>query len=242
INRTPRGHRPLSRTILVLAAVSSINTSRAGLSMPCSRIQRRRARATSGRTCSAARRLFFKGEVVPNEKTRQSTAASDDPSLAHRRNGFVQRQIRLLGNQRQQPARVLLQGRDASATGLRCGAAVIAPAPEPVDHRTRAHFEKPRHLVSRGATLDDRYRSTPQVVRIRLGHPKILPKRIKNARLAHPLTFGNPPDSTRQGYALVAALDQFFDFPLRAAHDFSSDLDDQVLCVAYPVDFLLDDL
>src|SRR5450631_3535950 len=172
--------------------------------MPCSRIQRRRARATSGRACSAARRLFFKGDVVPNEKTRQSTAASDDPSLAHRRNRFVQRQIRLLGNQRQQPARVLLQGRDASATGLRCGAAVIAPAPEPVDHGTRAHFEKPRHLVSRGATLDDRYRSTPQVVRIRLGHPKILPKRIKNARLAHPLTFGNPPDSTRQGYALEA--------------------------------------
>src|SRR6202158_98340 len=56
---------------------------------------------------------FFKGDVVPNEKTRQSTATSDDPSLAHRRNRFVQRQIRLLGNQRQQTARVLLPGRGA---------------------------------------------------------------------------------------------------------------------------------
>src|SRR6202023_1035984 len=54
ITRAPRGARPLSRTILVVTADSSINTSRAGSSMPCSRIQRRRARATSARCCSAA--------------------------------------------------------------------------------------------------------------------------------------------------------------------------------------------
>src|ERR1700726_2721713 len=57
---TPRGPRPRSRTMFVLTAVSSRNTSRAGSSRPCSRIQRRRARATSARCCSAARRLFFK--------------------------------------------------------------------------------------------------------------------------------------------------------------------------------------
>src|ERR1017187_8715175 len=85
----------------------------------------------------------------------------------------------MLGNQHQQPVRVLLQWRDASATRLRCRAAVIMPAPEPVDHRTRAHFKKPGNLVSRGATLDDRYRARPQVVRIWLGHPTILPKRIR---------------------------------------------------------------
>src|SRR6266496_5640167 len=42
--RSPRGQRPLSRTILVLAAVSSMNTSRVGSSMACSRFQRRRGR------------------------------------------------------------------------------------------------------------------------------------------------------------------------------------------------------
>jgi hypothetical protein len=42
---------------LVLAEVSSMNTSLAGSNRPCSRIQRRRARATSARSCSAARRL-----------------------------------------------------------------------------------------------------------------------------------------------------------------------------------------
>jgi len=139
--------------------------------MPCSRIQRRRAQVTSGRACSAARRLFFEGDVVSDEKKRQSAAAPGDPSPTHRRNRFVQRQIWMLGNQRQQPVRVLLQWRDASATGLRCGAAVIAPTPQPVDHRTQAHFKEGGHLMSRRATFDDRYRSRPQVVRIRLSHP-----------------------------------------------------------------------
>src|SRR3979411_2349291 len=72
ITRTPRGVRPLSRTMLVLTAVSSINTSRAGSSMPCSRIQRRRARATSARCRSAACRRFFKGEYVPSDNRRKS--------------------------------------------------------------------------------------------------------------------------------------------------------------------------
>src|SRR6266516_985528 len=69
INRSPREQRPLSRTMLVLVAVSSINTNRAGLSIPCSLIQRRRARATSGRSCSAARRLFFDSYIMSLEKS-----------------------------------------------------------------------------------------------------------------------------------------------------------------------------
>src|SRR3954465_13158231 len=58
INRSPRGQRPLSRTMFVLVAVSSINTSLAGSSMPCSRIQRRRARATSAPFLPAPRSVF----------------------------------------------------------------------------------------------------------------------------------------------------------------------------------------
>src|SRR5262249_49360922 len=63
ISRSPRGQRPLRRTILMLVAVSSINTSRVVSRKPCCRIQRRRARATSARCCSAARRLFL--NVMP---------------------------------------------------------------------------------------------------------------------------------------------------------------------------------
>src|SRR5215813_2014349 len=58
-NRSPRGQRPRSLTKLVLVAVSSMNTNLAGSSRPCLRIQRCRARATSARSCSVARRLFL---------------------------------------------------------------------------------------------------------------------------------------------------------------------------------------
>ena len=43
--------------------------SRAGSNMPCSRIRRRRARATSARSCSAARRAFFERDLVVKEAT-----------------------------------------------------------------------------------------------------------------------------------------------------------------------------
>ena len=70
--------------------------------MRCSRIQRRRARATSGRSCSAARRLFFEADRVPVEEPPDCAAAAFNPSLAHRRHHFVQRHIGLFGNQSQQ--------------------------------------------------------------------------------------------------------------------------------------------
>src|SRR5205823_8995359 len=109
ITRSPRGARPLSRTKFVLTAVSSINTSRAGSNMPCSRIQRRRARATSARSCSAARRLFFESNLVTLKEAPDRGAAARNLVLAHRQNHFVQRQVRLLLNQTQQKIRMLLQ-------------------------------------------------------------------------------------------------------------------------------------
>src|SRR3954467_1966433 len=115
ITRFPRGARPLSRTRFVLTAVSSINTSRAGSSMPCSRIQRRRACATSARCRSAACRLFFKGDVVSVEKPPERAAAGFDPPLAQHCDRFDQGQVRLLGNQSQNPGGELFQGRNASA-------------------------------------------------------------------------------------------------------------------------------
>ena len=83
ISRSPRGQRPLSRTMFVLVAVSSINTSRAGSSMPCSRTQRRRARATSARFCSAACRLFFKADIVSIKETLESAPTAGDALFSH---------------------------------------------------------------------------------------------------------------------------------------------------------------
>src|SRR5271157_5087513 len=128
ITRTPRGARPLSRTRFVLTAVSSINTSRAGSSIPCSRIQRRRARATSARCRSAACRLFFKGDSVAIEKTPERATAGSNPSLAQLSDGLHQSQVRLLGDQIEYLLRKLFQRRNASAARLRRGAVIVAPA------------------------------------------------------------------------------------------------------------------
>src|SRR6202011_5127983 len=108
---SPLGARPLTRAKFVLTAVSSINTNRVGSSIPCSRIQRRRARATSARCRSAACRLFFKGDIVPDEKTRKRALAGSNSSLEQLHKRLLQSQIRPLGNERQNPLRVSFQWR-----------------------------------------------------------------------------------------------------------------------------------
>src|SRR6266576_3774718 len=122
----PRCRRPPTKVIVfqcpcgiaVLLQVSSMNTSRAGSNMPCSRIQRRRARATSARFCSAAYRVFFEADVAASEEPPHRAAAACDPAFAHRRDDLLQRQVRLVGNQTQPKLRVLLQRRGAAAAWL----------------------------------------------------------------------------------------------------------------------------
>src|SRR5690242_14267577 len=149
ITRSPRGARPLSRAMLVVTAVSSINTSRAGSSMPCSRIQRRRARATSGRSRSAACRLFFEGDATASKKPRQRTLAGLDPPLQQFRQGLLQGRIGLLSDQSQYYRRMLLQRRDASSARLGHGAPGLVPALQPFDPRTRADAETLSSLTPR---------------------------------------------------------------------------------------------
>ena len=109
--------------------------------MPCSRIQRRRARATSARFCSAAYRVFFEADIVPPEETPYRAAAAGDPSLAHRRDDLIQRQIRLLGNQSQQPVRMFFQRRNTPPVGL---AAIL-----PVSSQRCSHFTAELALTSK---------------------------------------------------------------------------------------------
>src|SRR5262245_48703836 len=152
-SRSPRGHRPLSRTIFVLAAVSSMNTSRVELRMACRRFQHRRARATSGRSCSAARRLFFEADVVALEEAPHGSATACDPVLVHRRDHLIQRQIRLLLNQREQPRRMYLQWRRAPAARLGCATPSLVKVFHPFDCRTWADVELLGCLTSRRPRL-----------------------------------------------------------------------------------------
>src|SRR6516164_8698621 len=151
ITLTPFGARPLSRARFVLTAVSSINTSRAGSRKPCSRIQRRRARATSARCRSAACRLFFEGDVVAVEKTPERTAAGSNAPLAQLCNRLQQGQVGMLGNHSQDLGRKLLERRNASAARLRRGAVMVAPALQPLDCRCYANLKTFGRLTPRCA-------------------------------------------------------------------------------------------
>ena len=111
-----------------------MNTSRVVSSVPCSRIQRRRARGTSATFCLAARRLFFEGDLMTLEEALYRAAAAGNPSLLHRRDHLIQRQVRLVRDQREQTVRVLLQRRRARAAWLR-GASPVS----------RKHFT---HLIA----------------------------------------------------------------------------------------------
>ena len=200
--RTPRGARPLSLTMFVLTAVSSINTSRAGSSIPCSRIQRRRARATSARCRSAACSTFFESDVVSVEKTPERAAAGFDPSLAQFCNRFYQGQVRPLGDQIQNLDRELFQRRNAPAARLRGGAPLLIRALQPLYRRRHADLETLRCLASRRTGLHSCDNALPQVTRIGLRHPSPDKRRINARRLPHSEPAGNPTDSNKPGTAL----------------------------------------
>src|SRR5262252_1616770 len=153
-SRSPRGHRPLSRTIFVLAAVSSMNTSRVEVIMACRRFQHRRARATSGRSCSAARRLFFERDPVALEEAPAGRALAGNLLLAHDRDDLIEGQIRLLRNKRKQEIRVLLQRRGAAAKRLGRAAPGLVKTLHPFDRSARADLEVFGRFASRSASLN----------------------------------------------------------------------------------------
>src|SRR6516162_6803828 len=170
ITRTPRGARPLSLTMFVLTAVSSINTSRAGSSIPCSRIHRRRARATSSRCRSTACRAFFESDAVSVEKTPERATASLDPSFAQFLERLIQSQIRLLGNQSENLRRKYFQWRDAPAARFRRSTPLLIPALQPLYRRCHAHLETFSGLMARRTGLNGFDHAYPQVTRIGLRH------------------------------------------------------------------------
>jgi hypothetical protein len=169
-SRSPRGQRPLSRTIFVLVAVSSINTSRAGSSMPCSRIQRRRARATSARVCSAACRLFFKADIMSIEETLEGASTAGDALLRHGSEDLLKGQIGLFGNQSQKPIRVLFERRSVPSTPFGFRTPGIAPTSTPTNDRTNTHLENLGHLPPGCSALNCFNRTHTQVRGIRLRH------------------------------------------------------------------------
>src|SRR6516162_1003811 len=169
-SRSPRGFHPFRRTILVVIAVSSMNTRRVVSSQPCSRIQRRRARATSARFRSAARRLFFEGDAVASEEARKRAAASGDTAPMQCRNDLIQRKVPLLPDHGEDLLRVFLQRGSAPATRYWFAAPVFAKALHPTDRRTGADLEFFGRLASRSSSFDKMNYAHSQLTRVRSAH------------------------------------------------------------------------
>src|ERR1019366_9826852 len=96
--RSPCGARPERRVIVVETLVSSMKTSRFGSSLGCCVCKALRAAATSGRSCSAARRLFFKGQLQMMQKPGDRRLAHRDLLLCQSELELRQRDIRLFRN------------------------------------------------------------------------------------------------------------------------------------------------
>jgi hypothetical protein len=154
--------------LLVVTAVSSINTRRVVSSQPCSRIQRRRARATSARLRSSARRLFFKRDAVARKESRQCAAARRDTSLTQYRNELCK--IPLLADKVENLLRMLLQRGCAASTGHRFGRPIFAKALQPADRGTRADLEVFGSIPSRSSCFDELDHANSQIPRIRSPH------------------------------------------------------------------------
>ena len=127
--------------IVVETAVSSRKTSRRGSSFGCRRCSDRRSAATSGRSCSAARRLFFKGQLQMMKKTRNRRLAYSDLFLRQSGCELCQRNVRLIRNHLPNQLLVLCKREILVATKLcRADAASFPVKFEEPDDRTYANF------------------------------------------------------------------------------------------------------
>src|SRR6185503_5425228 len=96
--------------MFVAAQVSSMKTRRLGSNAGWRRMNTRRASATSGRSCSAACRVFFERQLMGTEKPVYRTQPDGDPARGCKRTAdLLQGQIGLPGNQLQHPRAVLAQ-------------------------------------------------------------------------------------------------------------------------------------
>ena len=161
---------PASLGAVSAAAEASTHTRWAGSRKPCSRIQRRRARATSARFRSAARRLFFNGDPMASEESGQRAAAAWDSPLVKRRNDLIQREVRYLADEGENLPRVLLQWRTTPSTAHGFESSVFTKALHPPDRRTDADIKLFGRLPSGSSFLHEVDDARSQLTRIRSMH------------------------------------------------------------------------
>src|SRR5882757_878255 len=171
MSRSPCGARPYRRVIVVDTLVSSMNTSLLGSSLFCRRCNALRAAATSGRSCSAARKLFFKGQLQMMQKPRDRRLSDRDLFLRQSIFEFGQRDVRLL--RYQLPHQILVRRQREIFIAAEFGRVDAARLPvklEEADDRADADPALLRGFRDRGPALDRLDHTPTQIRRIWLRH------------------------------------------------------------------------
>src|ERR1700676_215386 len=208
--RSPRGERPRCRTILVVTAVSSMKTRRGASSFDCSTFSSARAAATSGRSCSAACRVFFERDFVAFVEAPDRGRTGFQPLLGFEpRADLFERQVRLCCDQIKQPLAMCLERRATVARAGQCRyTARCRPALDPADCGRGAETEHPRRFPSALAVFDKRDRPRPEVRRVSLRHrptSPLLPKQLESDLRAsgNPLPFRFTSTENRSSHAIA---------------------------------------
>src|SRR5271167_3260683 len=191
-SRSPCGARPYRRVIVVETLVSSMNTSFLGSRFLCSRCNALRAAATSGRSCSAARRLFFKGQLQMMQKPGDRRLANRDLFLPQSVLEFGQRNIRLL--RYHLPHQIFVRRQReilVAAEFRRLDAARFPVKLEEAADRADADAALLRSFRDGGPALDRPDHSSTQILRIRLRHSCWPPPSRKLESYSR--RYGNPP-------------------------------------------------
>src|SRR5258708_33334117 len=132
-----------------------MNTSRLRSSFVCRFCTALRAAATSGRSCSVARRLFFKGQLQMMQKPGDRRLT--DRYLLLRQSGLELRQRDIWLFSHQLPDQILMrcQSEPLVTTELGCAAATrLAVKPQKAHNRADAHATLLRSFRNSSAILN----------------------------------------------------------------------------------------
>src|SRR5262245_41855975 len=102
--------------------------------------------------------------------TLESAPTAGDALFSHGGENLLEGQIRLFGNQSQDPVRVLFQWRNTPAARFRSRAPCLTPALAPSNYRTNAHLEDLGYLPPRRSAFNRFNRTLTQVRGIRPRH------------------------------------------------------------------------
>src|SRR3978361_2087202 len=157
--------------MFVFAQVSSMKTRRLGSILPCRCCHCRRLRATFGRSCSLACRLFFKAEAGTIDNVPQGKIADLDAAAFQFGQQCTQRQIWLLRDPFENAVTFLGQGKGPIPTRRLCrNATLFSIQPCPSLHGRLADLEHCRRLKPAHTRAERCHNAFSQIQCVRSAH------------------------------------------------------------------------